>query len=175
MKLKSYQLVVYPYCFIGCFFGVLNNLAGQQNIKSPAVIGAAGQISSYSDMTIEWTLGETFVETGSGKTTYVTEGYHQPMLLVKEISKSATSSYDVKIFPNPVKDILSVLIQTKITDPLILKIDDVTGRTVLVKDAPGGSNEIQLKTNNLPEGMYILSVTNRKGYRIHSFKLIKHS
>ncbi|MEP7321784.1 MAG: T9SS type A sorting domain-containing protein [Saprospiraceae bacterium] len=175
MKPKStHRLSLYSF-FIFCFFGIYSSVFSQQNIKSPSVIAAAGEISRSRDMMVEWTLGEIFVESILDHTINLTQGYHQPMLLVKELSKPNASAYEIRVFPNPVQDLLRVIIQSSIQDALILKINDITGRTVLIQDAPGGSNEIQLKTRNLPEGMYILSVVNRKGYRIDSFKLIKQS
>ena len=175
MKLKTYIYLIVGSSFMVSFFGVPSSAFGQQDIKVPSVIGAAGEISKLDSMTIEWTLGETFVESVVDKTTWLTQGYHQPMLLVKENSKSLSSSYDVKIFPNPAKDLLNVFIRTNVKDELHLKMIDVTGRVVFMQNASGGSNDIQLKINELPEGMFILSMVNSQGYWIRSFKIIKHS
>lgn len=165
----KYRLLLLWPCLIACLAG------NSQKTAMPSVISTAGEISRSGDITFEWTLGETFVESAKDKSTWLTQGYHQPMLLVKENSQRFSSSYDVKIFPNPAHDILNVLIRTNLTDELVFKIIDVTGRVVFMQDAPGGSNEIKLKINELPEGMFVLSVMNVRGYWIRSFKVVKHS
>jgi hypothetical protein len=165
----NYKFSFFLYCAIAGQVGYA------QKAIPPAVVSTAGEISRSGGITLEWTLGETFVESGKDQSTWLTQGYHQPMLLVKENTQSSSSAYDVKIFPNPTLDILHVLIRTNLSDDLVFKIMDVTGRTVFMQEASGGSNDIKLKINELPEGMFVLTVMNRRGNWIRSFKVIKHS
>lgn len=150
-------------------------LCSQQDGKSPSVISVAGTVSKSDQITLEWTLGETFVQTLAIDKGYHTQGYHQPQVKVIEFSKDGALSYDIIIFPNPAKEILNVSIKTLQKDKLKIKMTDVTGRNILSQNAPGGSTDIQLKTKELPEGIYMLSVINEQGFWIRSFKIIKHS
>ncbi len=160
---------------LGCVWAFTATMLHGQSLPllSPTVIGAAGEVSKSSSMIIEWTLGETFVESIKTPSVWHTQGFHQPTLMVRQIVKTLPT-HQVNIYPNPASAILNVSVRTDLQEPLVLKMIDVTGKIVLLKDAPGGPQDLQLAVHQLPEGMYILSVVRQNGAWITSFKVIKH-
>ena len=141
-------------------------------VGGQSVLAAAGGVDSKQNMTLEWTLGETFVESLTTPEKWYTEGFHQPKLSARPVSTSA-GGYDIKIFPNPTQELLNVFIKTPEVEDLKLTLVDVTGKTIYTQKVPSGTSEIQLRVKHLPEGMYMLSVVSTKGFRINSFKVIK--
>lgn len=149
-----------------------------QSVKTltPSVIGVAGGTAVQSTLTLEWTLGEVFVESNTDhKERWYTEGFHQPMLKVRAYPPALDSKYSIQVFPNPTPDRLDILIQTNELENLTLRLLDATGKTLLLQTAPSQTSTLQLSLKHLPEGMYMLSFINPKGIRINSFKIIKHS
>lgn len=141
-------------------------------LDGQSVLAAAGGSDTQKQLTLEWTLGEVFVESVSTRENWFTEGFHQPLLSTRPVNSSA-GGYDIKIFPNPTQDLLNVSIKTPLSESIELSLSDVTGKIIFTRKVPSGSPEIQLRVKEVPEGMYLLSVENQQGYRIGSFKVIK--
>ena len=146
---------------------------GQVEIKSPSVIGAAGTISKTNHVTLEWTLGETFVRSNIIQDAWYTEGYHQPILLVKPGSSVDRHPFDIRIFPNPAYQKLFVEIKSAVSEPIKLKLTDLAGRTILFQNAPTTADQIEISMDRVPQGMYFLSVVNDRGIQYGTFKVIK--
>ncbi|MGB4899818.1 MAG: T9SS type A sorting domain-containing protein [Saprospiraceae bacterium] len=145
----------------------------QLEIKSPSVIGAAGTISKTNHVTLEWTLGETFVRSNIIQDAWYTEGYHQPILLVAPGSSADRHSFDIRIFPNPAYQKLFVEIKSAVAEPVKLKLTDLAGRTILYQNAPTTTDQIEISMSRIPQGMYLLSVVNDRGVQYGTFKVIK--
>jgi hypothetical protein len=141
-------------------------------IHGQSVLAAAGGVDSKQNMTLEWTLGETFVESVTTGEKWYTWGFHQPMLTARAVSPNK-GGYEVRIYPNPTQDLLKVFIKTPVEEDIKLTLVDVTGKTINTQWVPSGTREMEVRVKHLPEGMYMLSVTSTKGYRINSFKVIK--
>jgi len=154
------------------FLMVLIITMPNMKVNGQSVLAPAGGVHTKQNMSLEWTLGETFVESVTTKEKWYTEGFHQPLLSTRPVSPSA-DGYDIKIFPNPTQELLNVFIKTPEEEDLKLTLVDVTGKTIYTQWVPAGTPEIQLNVKHLPEGMYMLSVVSTKGYRINSFKVIK--
>lgn len=157
--------------YIKYMMGLIITLHFMQ-LRGQSVLATAGGSDMKQNMILEWTLGESFVESVTTRGKWYTEGFHQPMLSARAVSPS-TAGYDISIFPNPTQELLNVLIKTPEAEDLKLTLADVTGKTIYTQRVPSGTPEIQVSVKHLPEGMYMLSVANPKGYRINSFKVIK--
>ena len=66
---------------------------------------------------------------------------------------------DIEIFPNPARD--KITIYSHSSRILEVKIYDLTG-TCLYRNLNTGSNRIELETQNLPKGMYVLKVRDER-------------
>ena len=69
---------------------------------SPSIIASDGGISKAAGISLEWTLGEPTVESLSTSDRLYTQGFHQPILLVKKFHPpvDAKTVPDVKIIPD---------------------------------------------------------------------------
>ncbi len=67
---------------------------------------------------------------------------------------------DLKIFPNPVNDLLNVELQLKDATDISIRLTDVMGRTLSAQEVSATSDRLmlQMNTNDLPSGMYLLSI-----------------
>ncbi len=72
MKLHLYLIIIAA--------ATSSNSFCQHNNQS--VIAAAGNISKAGNITLEWTLGEPVIETVSTTLGLLTQGFHQPLLIV---------------------------------------------------------------------------------------------
>lgn len=139
----------------------------------PSVIGAAGGMHTQLPISLDWTVGEFFVESAFTEDRWYTQGFHQPFLSAKALFPSHAGEYDIKIFPNPTNELLNVFIKTTAEELLDMQLIDLTGKIIYKKAIAPRTAEVQFILKRIPEGMYILSFVNPSGYRINSFKIIK--
>lgn len=120
--MKKYHLLLLLYFF--------NTAVHSQQIDQ-AVIASAGSIDKATGISLEWTLGETMVETLNTKDRLITQGFHQPLLLAKKFNSAgnaALSDYKVTIAPNPVQSYLRVAYSIPPAKDITLILSDFTGR-----------------------------------------------
>jgi endonuclease I len=67
---------------------------------------------------------------------------------------------NVLIYPNPAKGNLSIKLQNTLTENSKLIISDLTGRTVLQKQVPGGQRNIDTDVSQLSAGRYFIRISN---------------
>ncbi len=81
----------------------------------------------------------------------------------------------VKIFPNPVKDKLNININADKSGEIILEIRNIIGKELFTekKSITKGVNSISINTNELDEGIYLLSVYYRDNNLIGVRKFVK--
>lgn len=166
MKKNSMLLIVLVLCAMISF---------SQNL-SKSIISAQGSFDSTGKITLEWTLGENFVETLTRSNSILTQGFHQPLGKSKsDLQKSLgiASSFNINISPNPVTSMINIKIIGKYVAPMNVILFDINGRHI--KDFPPiVSNSISYNMDNLASGTYILKISNPEGISIKTSKIIKH-
>jgi hypothetical protein len=80
-----------------------------------------------------------------------------------------TEDHGIRLFPNPVRDLLTLEIQTP-EQGMNYRLFDLNGR--LLKTRRVNSAETQIQMDNFREGTYVLSV-DVNGRPIQSFKIVK--
>jgi hypothetical protein len=149
---------------------------------SPEVISSAGDISKTASISLEWTLGETVIESSKTESKHYTQGFHQPYLKVTSIlaakNEILASEYDMTIFPNPVEAILEIKISTEnLLKDEIGKIDlflfDIRGQQLLVQKINEKSVSTFVDMMVFPSGTYFLKAQKENGTLLKSFKIVK--
>ncbi|WP_026261064.1 T9SS type A sorting domain-containing protein [Spirosoma luteum] len=139
---------------------------------TPSVVANAGGYDKNQQLSLEWTLGEAFVETVTTTGRIYTQGFHQPQLRVEEMPEVA-SPYRVRIAPNPVVAILNVVIESEENTKLLLNLTDMTGHTYYSKSTDVQPDPIQVDMKALPSGVYILQVATPQGQPVKTVKVVK--
>jgi hypothetical protein len=124
------------------------------------VIGSAGTSASGSNVTVDYTIGETVVSTISNSSNILTQGFHQPVSGTVSIAEVSAFSY--KVFPNPFTDLLQVELSVGQTSLVKLWLSDLYGRMVYEVDAKtldAGNHLLSVNTQPFSAGTYILSVS----------------
>lgn len=160
------------------FCAFLNSYS--QDLKQN-VIASAGGIDKTSTISFEWTLGEFAVETITATKNLYTQGFHQPILMVKsfhsppkpESSNDILSSYKVLLAPNPVQSFVNVFINSKESEKFSLTLYDMSGRKILSKLVSGIDLSVRIEMGQLSSGVYLMDVRNDAGTMIKAFKIVK--
>lgn len=170
------------FFLLSCFLSIyISNNSFSQKL-SPEVISAAGDISKTSSVSLEWTLGETVIESSKTADKHYTQGFHQSYFKITSIipvkNEILASDYNMTVFPNPVEATLEIKISTE-NLPLeeIGKVDlflfDIIGKQLLVQKTNEKSASTFVDMSTFPSGTYFLKAQKENGVLLKSFKIIK--
>lgn len=160
------------YLFVSVF--LFFSIAKAQNISSPTVIAAAGGVSKFSTIELEWTLGETFIGTATLAERLYTVGFHQPQLISQKVMlPNDIYSSQITIYPNPVKNILTVQFRLDKYEKTKMILSDFLGRSIQERTVTAKLATVNMPVHNLIAGIYFLRVFDTKGKQISSYKIIK--
>lgn len=115
---------------------------------SPTTVSSGGFIAQYKIVGGETSFSMTFVNTN---TTFNGTITIQSGLGVNDIKNQPT----IKLFPNPVVDILKVSTSEKTK----INIFNINGQSVLTQDLEKGTNDVDVF--NLSNGIYFVTVGNK--------------
>lgn len=158
--------------FLGCL-GVSSGGLAQQ--LSPAVVATDGGVARARTLTLEWTLGESVVETHRTGDRLYTQGFHQPTLQVTEQTAQWGSEAGPRftVAPNPVVSHLTVTVSSAQETPVQLRLTDLAGRQHTLPDLPAATESVQVDLTRFPAGTYLLHLTNETGAKLRSYKVVK--
>ncbi len=104
---------------------------------------------------------------------------------IKQADKDGTISYSAVIvikyepvqfiadaFPNPVKDVLNVKINTSSAEQYVITLTDIMGRKIVEKKTPGGM-QTSIDLSNQPSQLYLLTVRDNKNQVFLNKKIVK--
>ena len=142
--------------------------AGGQNTVPSSGGNAGGPGGSVS-----YSVGQIFYKTNEGPAGSVGEGVQLPyeISVVTAIEDARNLKLISSVYPNPVRDILTLKIEEYEINNLSYKLFDSGGR--LLEDKKILSNETAIVMSNLAPAIYFIKVTDGKK-DIITFKIIKH-
>ena len=155
------------YTFIVLLFVLTGwGLSAQQ--LAPSVLASSGSHGQAGNYSLDWTLGEATVSTSRSGDFILTQGFHQPELLVIIGSIDVDLDVEVRAFPNPV--LSGINISTEETGLGYSVIDEKGQRCMGVKPLSAGGQFIDLTL--APKGMLFIHVW-RKDRMIKVIKVEK--
>ena len=153
-------------------------------VQGPEVIGAAGEISSGSKITLDWTLGEIATSTIDYQNGMLTEGFHQPILTVEEVEievlpeilqrpTSEVTELTFNAYPNPVATNLRIEIATQIEERALLLLTDLNGKTLSQQFTMLRDTTLNIDMSPYAAGSYYLVLKDEKGNILKAAKILK--
>ncbi len=148
-----------------------------QQIKS-AVISAAGEVSKTGKMYVEWTLGESFVESIFSANHLYTQGFHQPIKTKSRALRTLPINQEwskITVLPNPVRTTGKIRIERGSSSGLHILLADVTGKPILNRISFAPDQVVDFNLAAYPSGIYTLTIRTANGSLYKTFKIIKVS
>ncbi len=90
---------------------------------------------------------------------------------IEILNESIDEELKVKVYPNPFEDRLTIDLTEPLEQSGTVALYDLQGRLMLEQDFDEQSNRLELQTDALNSGMYVVRV--QVGYRVFSQKLVK--
>ena len=131
------------------------------------VVSSQGETFSNANGSMDFTVGEVVINTGTNGTNDLTQGFHQTNWNLVGVEDFAPN-YEVTIFPNPTQDVLNI--KTNTFENVNYTLYDAQGKLVMQNILTAEQTPIQV--SQLAPGAYSLSINDQKG-QLKNFKLIK--
>ena len=142
------------------------------------VISSQGETYSNTNGSIDFTVGEVVINTGSNGTNDLTQGFHQTNWNFLGVEDFAPN-YEAIIYPNPTEDVLNI--RTSTFENVMYTLYDAQGKLVLQNILSAEQTPIQV--SQLAPGSYSLELifensyngplSSSKGPKRKTFKLVK--
>jgi hypothetical protein len=136
-------------------------------VNAQEVVSTQGDSYSNGSGSIDFTLGEVIIATGTDGTNDLTQGFHQTNWNFLSVEDFAPN-YEVTVFPNPTEDVLNIW--TSIFENVTYTLYDAQGKLVMQDKLSAEQTPIQV--SQLAPGSYSLTLNNQT-QNLKTFKLIK--
>ena len=135
---------------------------------SQEVISSQGDSYSNASGSVDFTIGEVVIDTGSDGNNDLTQGFHQTNWNFVGLDDH-NPSIDVSVFPNPLEKHLNI--QTGAFKGMNYIMYDAAGR--IVRQGALLEETTQIKTTELLPASYSLVIRDENNTTIKTFKLVK--
>lgn len=153
--------------FFLCFYLAL---AYSQTV-TPTVIAAAGGSYQDGDVSLDWTVGELAITKLSDGDHIITQGFHQPPLLITS-TQEVLSDFPVKVYPNPTTYWVNVELPNA-RERWAVQLYDQRGLLLFTSDGLTGPSCHLTIFDQLPSGSYVLRVSIPEQQTSRSFNIVK--
>ena len=133
------------------------------------VVSANGGTATAAGTQVSWTIGEPITATVSDGTTTLTQGFQQSKLTVTAINDIQVAGVEIKVYPNPTSDFVTVHFSKVMEKPTYL-LFDLSGRLIQQKKIE--STDAKVDMTQFAGGSYFLKV-NSGQQPLQTFKIIK--
>ena len=138
---------------------------------NPSVIASQGTYNETASFSLEWTLGETFIETTPVRALILTEGFHQPTIPFKDVWSVSSPFFDhngvegnpnvqfsIEVYPNPFQSEISVEIDGELDQDYKVTLLSTNGMIVRESRILSGTGVTNIDGLELPPATYLVKV-----------------
>jgi len=136
-------------------------------VSAQEVVATQGDSYTKSSGSIDFTIGEVVINTGTDGSNDLTQGFHQTNWNFVSI-EDHVPSYEAIIFPNPTSEVLTI--RTSTFENVTYTLYDARGKLVIQDKLSSVKTLIQV--SQLAPGAYSL-ILNNDTQNLKTFQLIK--
>jgi hypothetical protein len=164
-----------------CCFGSLGYALSAQQL-APAVLASNGGTGMAAGLQLDWTLGELAVEGLSGQKRNFTEGFHQPIIVLRQIDITAPEFNrwekkegitGITVSPNPVSTDLMIHFDKAAPGTITCQVLDANGNTHLRQSFQTAHGDAHLDLSGLAPGLFFIRFMDAEDGTTTVFKLAK--
>jgi len=146
---------------------IIFSLAATAQQIDRTVIATAGDNMLGVDVQLEWTLGETIVETFSNDEIMLTQGFQQGEMIILNVSEQ--KSINVSVFPNPTFGKVNIQLPEK--SDFNLKLYSLNGACLLDENLEGDKHIVSI--DKFAAGIYLVNLMDNKTNTNYQYKINK--
>ncbi len=139
-----------------------------QDLSPSVICSASGKLTNGS-ANVYWSLGETVIAT-MHSSSEVSSGFNQSSYLVPDVIINNPSIPLIRLYPNPLKDLLTVDAKNVSLKNAHFQVFDMLGN--IVKEGTL-QNENNINFSQLSPAAYWLKISDASNHFLPSYKIIK--
>ena len=140
-----------------------------------AIVIAGGNIDD-GNFKLSYSIGQVAKKSTSDTNGLFNQGIQQPFefynLFSLSLDDNDISNFEIKAYPNPTVDLLTLSINNAIVNNQIVEVYDLNGKVILQKEII--QNETQIDFSQFNAGVYLFNVFDKNHTLIKAFKIIKN-
>jgi hypothetical protein len=125
--------------------------------NSPAVIISSGTLTTGSDASLSWTIGESLIESYGAGDLLLLQGFQEVEDFVAAIEDDVFDDGEVRVYPTYTRTMVNVVFKGGTDGAGIGEIVDMSGKVLSIVKLPDYHNEINLEEYSY--GVYLLRIT----------------
>lgn len=137
------------------------------------VLAVAGKEAANGNTSISYTIGEPIILTLQNGTIKLTQGFQQNVYSIATLTKENNLDLSVKVFPNPVSNLLQVQLALPYNNSLQLKLFSLEGKIVWQGNIGNGIQMQNIDISSLAASTYFLHLIDEKNQLQSSYKIEK--
>jgi hypothetical protein len=161
-------------------FVMLLSISIKAQTLTPTVLSSSGGFYTDGNTTLSFTVAEmTMVQTFTGGTNFLTQGFQQPELITVSIAENEVVPGEITVYPNPTSGAFNISYNTKNDGEYLVRIYDMVGQLVFAQSyaAGPGLNTIKVDIGQYRQGLYMLELSStqlngKKNSSIHKINLV---
>lgn len=154
------------------FFLSIVSYFGISNVVAQSSVNASGGNLSGANGSVSYSVGQVVYTTNIGSNGSIAQGVQQPYEISEVLSSVDYSELikDLKIYPNPSTDVLTINMYNIDNLQLDYQIVDINGK--ILKTGENIENETNINVSTFASAIYFLKITNQNK-EVKTFKIIK--
>lgn len=138
------------------------------SVQGQEVVSTQGDSYSNSNASMDFTVGETVINTGTDGNTTITQGFHQTNWDLLDIEEHVPT-FEATVFPNPATHVLNIEVSE--FENVSYSLCDSKGNIVAQDEL--SSERTLIEVSQLAPGAYSLFLSNETK-NIKTFRLVKN-
>ena len=139
--------------------------------NKPDVLASLGGSGYNAEISMNWTLGEIFINEFSNNDLVLAQGFHQGYPAIPSGISAPFSNSEIKAFPNPVTDILNIHIQNDL-ETISWRMEVFDSKGVKIIDVYSKASTNAIGFSSLAAGTYLVRVSHNDFSKV--FHIIKN-
>lgn len=149
----------------GLSFGI-----AKAQFLTPSIVSTTGDYYANATGSLSYTIGEPIIETYSGGSNILTQGFQQTDYSFVGVQNVTKSDIQISVYPNPFASTFTLNNMANVQ--LFAQITDMTGKVIYQRNLVPGNNMIN--PGNLADAIYLLTVTDNTGAKVQTIKIVRN-
>ena len=157
-----------------CILLIIPLLCFSQTNTPEVIVSTGGQFAN-THAQISWTLGDfqTTTYTNTDQNLILTQGFLQSKFDIADvINIEESNDIKIKVFPNPVKNILNIQIQSKENQDIRWELITQSGKIIETSHSYNQNNDCQINFSSFENGIYFIRTYTKDGSYLKVFKVV---
>jgi hypothetical protein len=137
------------------------------------VVDVGGGYTTTDHISLSFSVGEVVVNTARNSKIILTQGFEQGRITLILGTDNLGEEIKIKAYPNPVIDIINLMLNKHYFSELTLKIYNPMGVMLMEQAVFDNHNQEQINMIPYPPGIYQLALFSSDEKLVESFKILK--